>query len=86
MKAKREDMEKLERAFFKNLQRNDCEYGGIGLDDKRPFGNSFVAGDILEIIGEQKDDVDGWTEEQLDYADWLYDKLIPWLQKKYLGL
>lgn len=44
------DMLKLEKAFFANLQRDDCEYGGIGINCKRPFGNSDVEGDILGDI------------------------------------
>lgn len=83
-----EHFDKLSRAFFKNLEREGyCEYGGIGLDDKRPFGNSDVEGDILEIIGVEMtgDDGDGpcWSSSQREYAAGLYDALIPWLQDKY---
>lgn len=31
-----------------------CEYGSIGLDCKRPFGNSSVEYDIAEIIGDEE--------------------------------
>jgi hypothetical protein len=37
-----EDLMKLANAFFDNLQINNCEFGGIGLNYKRPFGNSNV--------------------------------------------
>ncbi len=32
---------------------NDCEAGAPGIDCKRPYGNSAVAQDMLEILGEQ---------------------------------
>ena len=41
----------LADAFFVHLQIDRTEFGGIGLDCKRPFGNSYVEEDILEIIG-----------------------------------
>lgn len=81
-----DDMMKMAGAFFDNLQIDDCEYGGIGLDCKRPFGNSYVQGDILEIIGEKPafkdcDGYDSFSPEQEDYADSLYGSLIEFLQQ-----
>ena len=91
MKARNinEDLEKLSQAFFKHLQLDDsCEFGSIGLDCKRPFGNSDVERDILEIIGVQPNpDLDDYTytNSELNYARKLYfEKLIPYLQAKYL--
>jgi hypothetical protein len=82
-----QDMLALEKAFFKNLQRGTWEYGGIGVDHKRPFGNSDVEGDILELIGAEKEGDDGeeacWSSGQRKYAASLYDNLIEWLQEKY---
>lgn len=91
VELRKEDMEKLEREFFVNLQRGNCEYGGIGLDDKRPFGNSDVEGDILEIIEATPDGDDGYgacfSSKQRAYAAAMYDGLITWLQSKYfLGI
>ena len=87
MKLKDGDMLKLEKAFFRNLQRDTCEYGAIGVDCKRPFGNSDVEADILELIGLQMAGDDGdsecWSSTQRKYAAEMYDGLIPWLQKKY---
>ena len=81
-----EDMRKLAKAFFDNLVREErCEFGGIGLDDKRPFGNSSVEEDILEIIGVEMEGDDGedkcWSSDQREYALNLYANLIPWLKK-----
>jgi hypothetical protein len=46
------DLKKLADAFFKNLAfYGSCEFGCIGLDCKRPFGNSNPEQDILNIIG-----------------------------------
>ena len=44
-------MRLLADAFFENLQRDDVEFGGWGVDSKRPFGNSYVEGDLAEIVG-----------------------------------
>jgi hypothetical protein len=82
------DMLTLEVAFFQNLTRDNCEYGGIGLDSKRPFGNSFVEGDILEMLNATKtgDNGDGpcWSSAQLDYATRMYDSLVPFLHSRHL--
>ena len=78
------DLNALEQAFWENVQRqDDCEYGSIGLDCKRPFGNSYVEGDILEIIGAKQENV-GWTDEQQQYADYLYTNLADFMRAKYL--
>lgn len=73
----RADFTRLADAFFQNLEREQrCEYGGWGLDDKRPFGNSDVEGDILEILGipgSQR------SEELDEYASELYAGLGDWL-------
>lgn len=91
MRNEKEDLKKLASAFFDELTIVHIEYGGIGLDPKRPFGNSDVEADILEIIEwepEQQDD-NSWSWEggacystaQRDYARILYtEKLIPCLK------
>ena len=87
MELQQDDMLKLEKAFFQNLQRDNCEYGAVGVDCKRPFGNSDVEGDILEIIGARLEGDDGesecWSSKQREYAAAMYDGLISWLQGKY---
>ena len=77
------DLRALAKAFFENLQIDNCEYGGIGLDSKRPFGNSSVCRDMLEIIGWEPDG-DEYAEYQEEYVDTLYkEKLIPWLRQHW---
>lgn len=80
-------MEILEKAFFDNLQRDNCEYGAIGVDCKRPFGNSDVEADILEMLGIKMEGDEGygkcWSSGQREYAAALYGHLIPWLRRKY---
>lgn len=82
-RSQSEDLQLLAQAFFDNLVMDNCEFGGIGVDSKRPFGNSFVEGDILEIIEwDPEDEDDGYSEKQLEYARDLYlGKLIPYLKK-----
>lgn len=41
----------LRRAWFD--WEDDYEWGGVGQDQKRPFGNSDVQDDISEIIGRE---------------------------------
>lgn len=82
------DMNVLAQMFFSHLRRDRCEYGGIGIDCKRPFGNSDVEGDILEGIGATMEGDDGeglcWSSTQRRYAASLYDDLITHLQQTYL--
>ena len=33
-----------------NVGWQDCEYGAPEIDPKRPYGNSYVEGDILKIL------------------------------------
>jgi hypothetical protein len=70
----------LADAFFKNLQIDNNEFGGIGLDCKRPFGNSSVESDICHILNLEYD----YSQELDNYTHDLYfEKLIPYLQKKW---
>lgn len=80
------DLACLADAFFDNLIINKCEFGGIGLDGKRPFGNGDVEADMLEIIGWQQEGDNGYSNcyasWQNDYVRSLYKKeLIPYLKK-----
>lgn len=83
-----DDLEKLSAAFFKNLRIDNYEFGGIGIDSKRPFGNSDVKDDILEIIEWEPEGDDGdrkcYASYQNDYACDLYrEKLIPYLKARW---
>jgi hypothetical protein len=82
---KEKDLAALAGAFFDCLQIDNCEFGGIGLDCKRPFGNSDAEGDMLEILGaDQEDPSEGWSMEQRDYVYSLYhNELIPYLRKQW---
>jgi hypothetical protein len=86
-RAPNADMLILERMFFENLRRDKYEYGGIGVDSKRPFGNSDVEADILEAIGAKMEGDDGeepcWSSVQRKYAASLYGGLIDHLRRKY---
>lgn len=88
MRNEQADLEILAQAFFDNLQIDNCEYGGIGVDSKRPFGNSDVEGDILEMIDCEPQGDDGedacWSSDQREYASRLYrEYLIPYLQAEW---
>ncbi len=89
MRDKEQDLKRLAIAFFKNLMVDNCEYGGIGLDNKRPFGNSSVEYDMLEIIGWDMEGDDGYekcySSKQREYVHDLYfNDLIPYLRDKCL--
>lgn len=59
-----EDHLKLVRAMYVGWQ--DCETGAPEIDPKRPYGNSFVAGDVIEILGWA--DVENDDDPQRDKA------------------
>ena len=89
MKFRTKDLKTLALAVLANLQRNhDCEYGSIGTDCKRPFGNSDVEGDILEIIGETPKGNDGeeecWSSYQREYAAALYEAMPKFIYEQYV--
>lgn len=46
----------------------DYETGAPEIDGKRPYGNSYVAGDIAEILGWPVDPEEGPTREQENRA------------------
>lgn len=80
------DMRALIDAFYKNLYFDDSmEYGAPMLNPKRPFGNSCVESDILEIINWRMRGRDEYgpcyADYQYEYARWLYtEKLVPALR------
>lgn len=43
----------------------DCEFGAPVIDCKRPYGNSFVEGDICEILGWESEEEDLYDDENL---------------------
>lgn len=45
---KREHIKLLKEA---NISWDDCEFGAPCMDPKRPYGNSYVEGDIIEALG-----------------------------------
>lgn len=81
-------MEWLADQFFDCLQRDNCEYGGWGLNSKRPFGNSSVELDIAEILGFEINDVldenGDLKDEFANYLNSLYDDLGVFLRYKWL--
>ncbi len=51
---------------------DDCEFGAPAIDCKRPYGNSYVVGDIAEILGWENEDGDELSEEQISNATALH--------------
>lgn len=79
-------LEELADAFFDHLQRSEIEFGGWGVDSKRPFGNSFVEGDMAEILGLEfpEDSNSHEYEEICQFLNDLYDDLGVYLRYKWL--
>ena len=77
-------MNLLADAFYENIQRDDVEFGGLGLDSKRPFGNSDVERDLAEIIGLDLPDEKDEFNEISRYLYSLYDDLGLFLQYKWI--
>lgn len=88
MRDKEKDLKILADAFFAGLFISDCEYGAIGIDCKRPFGNSNVEGDILAMLKwEVEDESAGYSSKQRDYARSLYkEELIPYLRRRWTDM
>lgn len=81
-----DDLRCLGIAFFENIELNmNACFGSIGLDCKRPFGNSLVESDILDIIGwEEDENYEDENGNDLDdgqkYArDLYYEELLPYV-------
>ncbi len=51
-----------------NVTWSDCEFGAPAIDPKRPYGNSFVIGDIAGIL-------DALRDEDGDVDDEVYETL-----------
>lgn len=51
----------------------DAEYGAPSIDPKRPYGNSYVEGDIAEILG-WKTQNDKLTDQQCKDARKIHDE------------
>jgi hypothetical protein len=66
-------LKKLAIAYASQLTFLDSHgFGEWGVDQKRPFGNSSVKIDILEICGIEPADGDSYSIEQQEYAYSLY--------------
>lgn len=52
---------------------SDAEFGAPEINPKRPYGNSFVVGDIFEILGWDAPDEDNDDPSQELIDEW-YDK------------
>ncbi len=57
---KPEHIKLLRRAY---IRTSEYETGAPEIDGKRPYGNSYVAGDVAEILGIKVGE-DGLTDEQ----------------------
>lgn len=84
-KIREENTFKITEAHLKLAQRmyvswEDCEYGAPSIDCKRPYGNSSVTEDILEILGLPFPDSDEIPEHLYDYARQLHQDMETCLQ------
>lgn len=60
-----------------NVSWEHCEYGAPAIDCKRPYGNSYVAMDIAEILGwdwPDQDDFSGGYEEYQRITEEIEDR------------
>jgi len=79
--VKPEHIKLLQRAY---IDWQDCETGAPAIDPKRPYGNSYVVGDIFEILEwkhpEEDDDLDEEFEDLEDKAMTLHQETQTVLQ------
>lgn len=66
-----------------------CEYGAPAVDPKRPYGNSSVEVDILEILEIKPEGDDGnsecYSSEQREFARQLHSDMLPYLEQLTKG-
>ncbi|MHA2062845.1 MAG: hypothetical protein ACXABY_00450 [Candidatus Thorarchaeota archaeon] len=79
------DLENLAVAFYDNLSLLlDGEGWGIGVDSKRPFGNSHVESDIFRICNIEPEGKNHfYTPDQMRYARDLWVDLPGFLRDKF---
>lgn len=70
---KEEHLTLLSAGFFEF--DGSCEFGSVGLDCKRPFGNSDVIGDMAKILGYKQNEDGKVPEKQEDEMIRLYQEL-----------
>lgn len=59
------DLVKLLNNMYVDWQ--DCEFGAPCIDPKRPYGNSYVEGDVAEILGVESEEEDfQLTDSQME--------------------
>ena len=80
------DVETIATAVIDALHITPWEYGGIGVDPKRPFGGGDVEDDMLKLLACQPESDDGfkpcWSQEQREYVHEIYHKrVIPRIQE-----
>jgi hypothetical protein len=77
----------LADAFYEKLEREKyCEYGGWGLDDKRPFGSSNVHSDLAKIMEITLPDYETQKaayNERCRYLDDVYNDLGLYLKYRW---
>lgn len=66
---KEEHLKLLRRAI---IRWEDCEFGAPAIDCKRPYGNSYVYGDIAEILGVKPVHGNYFSKEQEALMDKLH--------------
>lgn len=73
---KEEHIKLLSKAY---IDLSNCETGAPEIDPKRPYGNSYVAGDVAEILGWEIEE-DGLTDDQFEDAMMLHYGTVQALQ------
>lgn len=57
-----------------------CEFGAPAINPKRPYGNSWVYGDIAELLGIEPEDGDEFSSDQKDRMASLHAQTLTALQ------
>lgn len=65
--VKEEHIKLLQRAHFR--YENYFDFGAPAMDSKRPYGNGDVYGDIGEILGWEKEELESEYYDEYTYSD-----------------
>jgi len=78
---RKKDSHVIASAIVEGLYINNDEYGAWCIDCKRPFGNSDVEGDMIEMLG-----IDCKDEDAREYVSQLYKDAGDYIAERWSEL
>lgn len=70
--VKKEHLILLQNAY---ISWDSCEFGAPGIDPKRPYGNSYVLGDIAELLNISFNEDEEFNDKDYSYMNSLHKEI-----------